>query len=87
MVHYRADRILRQVLKQRNLFSKAIKKPQRFTIIDHTWDEKKVTLEAGRVEASSRADGLALELVQSKVYIHSTLSMEYGQEGDEPSEL
>ena len=43
-------------------------------------------MEAGKAEASGRADGLALELVQLKVYIHSTLSMEYGQEGDEPSE-
>ena len=43
-------------------------------------------MEAGRAEESSKADGLALELVQSKVYIHSTLSMEYGQEGNEPSE-
>ena len=43
-------------------------------------------MEASRVEASSRANGLALELVQAKAYIHSTLSMEYGQEDDKPSE-
>ena len=49
--------------------------------MDHTWDEEKATL-----EASDRADGSALELVQARSYIHSTLSMEFGQEGDEPSE-
>ena len=59
---------------------------QRFTALDHTWDEERATLEAGRAEASSKANGLALELVQARAYIHSTLSMEYGQEGDEPSE-
>ena len=59
---------------------------RRFAALDHTWDEKRATLEAGRAEASSRADGLALELVQARAYIHSTLSMEYGQKGNEPSE-
>ena len=54
--------------------------------MDHTWDEERAALEAGRVEASSRANGLGLELIQAKAYIHSTLSMEYRQEGDEPSE-
>ena len=43
-------------------------------------------MEAGRAEASSRADGLPLELVQARAYIHSTLSMEFGREGDKPSE-
>ena len=55
-------------------------------IIDHTWDEERATLEANRVEASSRANGLALELLQMKAYIYSALSMEYGWKGDEPSE-
>ena len=41
-------------------------------------------METGRVVASSRADDLALELLQAKSYIHSTLSMEYGREGNEP---
>ena len=59
---------------------------QRFAILDHTWDEERAVMEASRAEASSRANGLALELVQAKAYIHSTLSMEYGQEDDEPSE-
>jgi len=48
---------------------------------------EKVVLEASRAKASSRVDGLALELVHARAYIHSSLSMEYGQEGDEPSEL
>ena len=60
---------------------------QRFTTLDHTWDEERDTLEASRAEASSKADGLGLELVQAKAYIHSTLSIEYKREGDEPSEL
>ena len=46
-----------------------------------------VALEASRTKASSKVDGLALELVQARAYIHSSLSMEYGLEGDEPSEL
>ena len=58
---------------------------QRFATLDHTWDKERATLEAGRVWASSRADGFALELVQARSYIHSTLSIEYGREGDEPS--
>jgi len=36
---------------------------QRFTALDHTWDEERATLETGRVEACSRVDGLVLELV------------------------
>ena len=43
-------------------------------------------MEVSRAETSGRVDGLALELVQTKSCIHSTLSMEYRQEGDEPSE-
>ena len=30
---------------------------QRFSALDHTWDEEKATLEAGKAEASSRTDG------------------------------
>ena len=57
----------------------------RFAILDHTWDEERAALEVGKAGASSRVDDLALELVQVRAYIHSTLSMEHGQEGDEPS--
>jgi len=59
---------------------------QRFAALDHTWDEERAALEVGRAEASSRVDGLALELVQARSYVHSTLSMEYRLEGDEPSD-
>ena len=58
---------------------------RRFAALDHTWDEKRVAMEDGRAEACSRADGLVLELVQVRSYIHSTLSTEYGREGNEPS--
>lgn len=58
---------------------------RRFTTLDYTWDEERATLEAGKAEACSRANGLVLELVQARSYIHSTLSMKYGREGDEPS--
>ena len=51
---------------------------RRFATLDHIWDEERVALEVGRMEACSRADGLALELVEARSYIHSTLSMEYG---------
>ena len=43
-------------------------------------------MEAGRVVASSRVDDLALELLQARSYIHSTLTTDYGKEVDEPSE-
>ena len=46
--------------------------------MDHTWDEERTVLKADKAEASSKADGLVLELVQAKAYIDSTLSMEYG---------
>ena len=59
---------------------------QRFATLDHSWDEERVVLEARRAKASNMADGLTLELVQARAYIHSTLSMEQGQEGDKPSE-
>ena len=36
---------------------------QRFAILDHTWDEERAVMEASRAEASSRANGLALELM------------------------
>ena len=59
---------------------------RRFAALDYTWYKKRAALEVGRAETSSRADGLALELVHARSYIYSTLSMEYGREGDEPSE-
>ena len=59
---------------------------QRFAVLDRTQDEERATLESSRDEAASKADGLALKLVQAKAYIHSTLSMEYGREGNKPSE-
>ena len=34
-------------------------------------------MKADKAKASSRADGLVVEQVQAKSYIHSTLSMEY----------
>ena len=58
----------------------------RFATLDHTWDEERATLEVNRSKASNRANGLALELAQAMTYVHSTLSMEYKREGDEPSE-
>ena len=60
---------------------------QRFVALDHAWDKERVALDVGRAEASSRTDGLALELVQAWANVHYTLSMEYGREGDKPSEL
>ena len=50
--------------------------------MENTWVEERAVLEADRAETSSGTDCLALELVQVKAYIHSSLSMEYGQEGD-----
>ena len=58
---------------------------QRFATLDHTWDEERAILEVGRVVASSRANDLALELLQAKSYIHFTLDIEYRREGDKPS--
>ena len=48
-------------------------------------DEEKAIVEASRIEASSRADDLALRLLEARSFIHSTLSLEYGLI-DEPSE-
>ena len=42
-------------------------------------------MEVSRAAASSRADDLAMRLVQATSYIHSTLSLEY-RSADEPSE-
>ena len=59
---------------------------RRFAALDHIWDEERAALEAGRAVASSRADELALELLQARSYIHSALSMEYRRKGDKPNE-
>ena len=59
---------------------------QRFAALDHTWDEEKAALKAGRVTTSNRANDLALELLQVKTYIHSALDMEYERKSDKPSE-
>ena len=59
---------------------------QRFVALDHIWDEGRAALKAGRVVASSRADDLALELLQARSYIHSALSTEYWRKGDKPNE-
>ena len=42
-------------------------------------------MEASRVKVSSKADDLALRLLEVRSFIHSTLSLEYGPT-DEPSE-
>ena len=52
---------------------------QRFTILD----QKRAIMEANHVETSSRADDLALRLLEARSFIHSTLSQEYGR-ADEP---
>ena len=36
---------------------------RRFTALDYIWDEETAALDAGRAEASSRADDLALKLL------------------------
>ena len=41
-------------------------------------------MEASRTEVSSRANDLAMRLVQARSYIHSTLSLEY-RSIDEPN--
>ena len=57
---------------------------QRFTILGQTRDEERAIVEASRAEASNKADDLALQLLEAKSFIHSILSLEYGQ-ADEPS--
>ena len=58
---------------------------QRFTILDQMRDEERAIVEACRSEAISRADDLALRLLEAKSFIHSTLSLDY-RLADEPSE-
>ena len=48
-------------------------------------DEERAIVEASRIEVSSRADDLALRLLEARSFIRSTLSLEYGLV-DEPSE-
>ena len=47
---------------------------------------KRKRLHWSRAKANSRVDSLAFKLVQARAYIHSTLSVKYGRESDEPSE-
>jgi len=42
-------------------------------------------VEASRTKVSSKADALALRLLEARSFIHSTLSLEYGP-ADKPSE-
>ena len=58
---------------------------QRFIVLDQTRDKERATLKASHAKASSKANDLAMMLLQAKSYIHSTLSLEYGL-ADEPSE-
>ena len=55
------------------------------TVLGQTRDEERATVVAIHVEASSKANDLAVRLAQVASYIHSTLSLEYGST-DEPSE-
>ena len=48
-------------------------------------DEDKATIEASRAGVSSRADNLAMRLLQARCYIHYTLCLEY-RSANEPSE-
>ena len=58
---------------------------QRFTVLGQMRDGERVMLEASSAEVSSRADDLAMRLLQARSYIHSNLSLEYGS-ANEPSE-
>ena len=60
---------------------------QRFATLDHTWDEERYALEPSKVATSSRVIDLALMLLQVKSYVHFALEIEYGREGNGPSEL
>ena len=58
---------------------------QRFIVLGQTSDKERAIMEASRAKASSKADDLALRLLEASSFIHSTLSLEYGPI-DEPSE-
>jgi len=58
---------------------------QRFTVLSKTRDKEKAVVEASHAEVSSRADDLAITLMQATSYIHSALSLENGPTG-KPSE-
>ena len=57
---------------------------QRFTILGQTGDEERAIVEANHAKVSSKADDLALWLLETRSFILSTLSLEYGST-DEPS--
>ena len=58
---------------------------QRFIVLGQTSDKERAIMEASRAKASSKADDLALRLLEASSFIHSTLSLEYGLV-DEPSD-
>ena len=58
---------------------------QRFSVLGQASDEERSIVEASCAEVSSRSDDLALRLLESRSFIHSTLSLEYGPT-NEPSE-
>ena len=58
---------------------------QRFTVLSKTRDKEKAIVKASHAEVSSRADDLAIRLMQATSYIHSTLSLE-NEPTDKPSE-
>ena len=58
---------------------------QRFTVLGQTSDKERAIMEASCAKASSKANDLALRLLEASSFIHSTLSLEYGPI-DEPSE-
>ena len=68
-----------------SLESKLVDLTQRFTVLGQSRDEERAIVEASHAEASSKADDLALKLLEARFFIHSTLSLEYGPT-DEPSE-
>ena len=51
---------------------------QRFIVSDQTRYEERAIMEASHAESSSRADDLALRLLETRSFIHSTLSLKYG---------
>ena len=58
---------------------------QRFTVLGQTSDEERAIVEASCAKASSKANDLALRLLEARSFIHSTLSMEY-RPTNKPSE-
>ena len=57
---------------------------KRFVVLGQMSDKERAIVEANYTKASSRADDLALRLLEPRSFIHSTLSLEYGP-ANEPS--